>query len=151
MKLAIAAALSHHPQLLILDEATSGLDPIMRDEMLDVFLDFVQQENHSILLSSHITGDLEKIADYITFIHNGELILSAAKDDLLYNYAVMRCTNSQFQNLILDDVIAYRKRDYQVDVLLADGKAAQRKFKDAVIDHVSIDEIMLLLIKGVRI
>ena len=151
MKLAIAAALSHHPQLLILDEATSGLDPIMRDEMLDVFLDFVQQENHSILLSSHITGDLEKIADYITFIHNGELILSAAKDDLLYNYAVMRCTNSQFQNLILDDVIAYRKRDYQVDVLLADGKAAQRRFKDAVIDHVSIDEIMLLLIKGVRI
>lgn len=151
MKLAIAAALSHHPQLLILDEATSGLDPIMRDEMLDVFLDFVQQENHSILLSSHITGDLEKIADYITFIHNGELILSAAKDDLLYNYAVMRCTNSQFQNLILDDVIAYRKRDYQVDVLFADGKAAQRRFKDAVIDHVSIDEIMLLLIKGVRI
>lgn len=151
MKLAIAAALSHHPQLLILDEATSGLDPIMRDEMLDVFLDFVQQENHSILLSSHITGDLEKIADYITFIHNGELILSAAKDDLLYNYAVMRCTNSQFQSLILDDVIAYRKRDYQVDVLLADGKAAQRRFKDAVIDHVSIDEIMLLLIKGVRI
>lgn len=151
MKLAIAAALSHHPQLLILDEATSGLDPIMRDEMLDVFLDFVQQENHSILLSSHITGDLEKIADYITFIHNGELILSAAKDDLLYNYAVMRCTNSQFQNLILDGVIAYRKRDYQVDVLLADGKAAQRRFKDAVIDHVSIDEIMLLLIKGVRI
>ena len=151
MKLAIAAALSHHPQLLILDEATSGLDPIMRDEMLDVFLDFVQQENHSILLSSHITGDLEKIADYITFIHNGKLILSAAKDDLLYNYAVMRCTNSQFQSLILDDVIAYRKRDYQVDVLFADGKAAQRRFKDAVIDHVSIDEIMLLLIKGVRI
>ena len=151
MKLAIATALSHHPQLLILDEATSGLDPIMRDEMLDVFLDFVQQENHSILLSSHITGDLEKIADYITFIHNGELILSAAKDDLLYNYAVMRCTNSQFQSLILDDVIAYRKRDYQIDVLFADGKAAQRRFKDAVIDHVSIDEIMLLLIKGVRI
>ena len=91
MKLAIAVALSHHPQLLILDEATNGLDPIMRDEMLDVFLEFVQEESHSILLSSHITSDLEKVADYITFIHNGKLILTASKNDLVYHYAVMRC------------------------------------------------------------
>ena len=151
MKLAIAAALSHHPQLLVLDEATSGLDPIMRDEMLDVFLDFVQDERHSILLSSHITSDLEKIADYITFIHNGRLILSAMKDDLRYNYGVMRCSEKQFQALNQEDMMAYLKRDYQIDVLLSDSKAAQRKYKDAVIDHVSIDEIMLLLIKGERI
>ena len=150
MKSAIAAALSHHPQLLVLDEATSGLDPIMRDEMLDVFLDFVQDEQHSILLSSHITSDLEKIADYITFIHNGRLILSALKDDLRYNYGVMRCSEKQFQALNQEDMMAYLKRDYQVDVLLSDSKAAQRKYKDAVIDHVSIDEIMLLLIKGER-
>ena len=141
----------HHPQLLVLDEATSGLDPIMRDEMLDVFLDFVQHEQHSILLSSHITSDLEKIADYITFIHNGRLILSALKDDLRYNYGVMRCSEKQFQALNQEDMMAYLKRDYQVDVLLSDSKAAQRKYKDAVIDHVSIDEIMLLLIKGERI
>lgn len=148
MKLAIAAALSHHPQLLILDEATSGLDPIMRDEMLDVFLDFVQEEDHSILLSSHITSDLEKVADYITFIHNGRLILTASKDDLIYRYAVLRCKESQFQALDPADVIAFRKRDFQIDVLVADGKAVERKYKDIVTDHVSIDEIMLLLVKG---
>lgn len=151
MKLAIAAALSHHPQLLILDEATSGLDPVMRDEMLDVFLSFVQEEDHSILLSSHITSDLEKIADYITFIHHGRLILTASKDDLIYHYAVMRCRQNQFLSLDCADIIAFRKRDYQIDVLVADGKAAGRKYKDVVIDHVSVDEIMLLLVKGEQV
>lgn len=148
MKLAIAAALSHHPELLILDEATSGLDPVMRDDMLDVFLEFVQEENHAILLSSHITSDLEKVADYITFIHNGKLILTAAKDELVYQYAVMRCRESQFQSLDKEDILAYRKRDTQIDVLVADGKAAQKKYKDVVVDHTSVDEIMLLLVKG---
>lgn len=148
MKLAIAAALSHHPQLLILDEATSGLDPIMRDEMLDIFLEFVQEENHSILLSSHITSDLEKIADYIAFIHNGKIIMTVPKDDLIYRYAVMRCKESQFLALDPKDILAYRKRDYQIDVLVSDGKEAERKYKGIVVDHVSVDEIMLLLVKG---
>ena len=151
MKLAIAVALSHHPQLLILDEATSGLDPIMRDEMLDVFLEFVQEESHSILLSSHITSDLEKVADYITFIHNGKLILTASKNDLVYHYAVMRCRESQFLALDPGDIIAYRKRDFQIDVLVNNGKEAQRKYKGSVVDHVSVDEIMLLLVKGERV
>ena len=151
MKLAIAAALSHHPQLLILDEATSGLDPIMRDEMLDVFLDIVQEEDHSILLSSHITSELEKVADYITFIHNGRLIMTVSKNDLVYNYAVMRCKESQFLALDRSDMIAYRKRDFQIDVLVSDGKEAQRKYKDVVVDHASLDEIMLLLVKGERV
>ena len=151
MKLAIAVDLSHHPQLLILDEATSGLDPIMRDEMLDVFLEFVQEESHSILLSSHITSDLEKVADYITFIHNGKLIMTASKNDLVYNYAVMRCKESQFLALDPGDIIAYRKRDFQIDVLVNNGKEAQRKYKGSVVDHVSVDEIMLLLVKGERV
>lgn len=151
MKLAIAVALSHHPQLLILDEATGGLDPVVRDEMLDTFLDFVQEEDHSILLSSHITSDLEKVADYITFIHNGKLIMTVSKNDLVYNYAVMRCKENQF--LVLDpaDIITYRKRDFQIDVLVSNGKEAQRKYKGVVIDHVSVDEIMLLLVKGERV
>ena len=151
MKLAVAAALSHHPQLLILDEATSGLDPIMRDDMLDVFLEFVQDENHSILLSSHITSDLEKIADYITFIHNGKLIMAASKNDLVYNFAVMRCKESQFLELNPGDILVYRKRDYQIDVLVSNANEIQRKYRNAVIDHVSVDEIMLLLVKGERV
>ena len=151
MKLAVAAALSHYPQLLILDEATSGLDPIMRDDMLDVFLEFVQEESYSILLSSHITSDLEKIADYITFIHNGKLIMAASKNDLVYNFAVMRCKESQFLELDPGDILAYRKRDYQIDVLVSNGKEIQRKYRNAVVDHVSIDEIMLLLVKGERV
>lgn len=148
MKLAIAAALSHHPQLLILDEATSGLDPVMRDEMLDVFLEFVQEEDHSILLSSHITSDLEKIADYITFIHNGKLIMTVSKNDLVYNYAVLRCKESQYLTLDPEDILACRRRDFQIDVLVANGKEAERKYKGIVADHVSVDEIMLLLVKG---
>lgn len=151
MKLAMAAALAHHPQLLILDEATSGLDPIMRDEMLDIFLGFVQEEDHAILLSSHITSDLEKVADYITFIHNGRLIMTASKNELVYSYAVMRCRESQFLALDPRDIIAYRKKDFQIDVLVPDGKAAQRKYKDIVTDHASLDEIMLLLVKGERV
>lgn len=150
MKLAIAAALSHHPQLLVLDEATSGLDPVMRDEMLDVFLEFVQEENHSVLLSSHITSDLEKVADYITFIHNGRLIMTVSKNDLVYHYAVLRCKESQFLAIDPKDIIAYRKRDFQIDVLVSNAKEAQKKYHNVVTDHVSIDEIMLLLIKGER-
>lgn len=151
MKLAISAALAHKPKLLILDEATSGLDPVMRDEMLDVFLEFVQEEDHSILLSSHITSDLEKIADYITFIHDGQLIMTVSRDDLIYHYAVMRCKEKEFLALDRADILAYRKRDYQIDVLVADGNAARKKYKDAVIDHVSIDETILLLVKGERV
>lgn len=151
MKLAVAVALSHHPQLLILDEATSGLDPIMRDDMLDMFLDFVQEENHSILFSSHITTDLEKIADYITFIHNGKLILTATKNELMYNFAVMRCKESQFLELDPNDILAYRKRDFQIDVLVPNGKEAEHKYRNAIIDHVSIEEIMLLLVKGAQV
>lgn len=151
MKLAIAAALAHHPDLLILDEATSGLDPIMRDEMLDVFLEFVQEENHSILLSSHITSDLEKVADYITFIHNGQLLMTVSRNDLIYNYAVLRCRESQFLSLDPNDILSFRKRDLQIDVLVSNGKDAQRKYKGIVVDHVTIDEIMLLLVKGERV
>lgn len=150
-KLSIAAAFAHHPELLILDEATSGLDPVVRDDILDMFLDFVQDEEHAVLVSSHITSDLEKVADYIAFLHQGRLMLTASKDDLVYRYAVLRCKESQFHALEPADMLAYRKRDYQIDVLVADKKMAERKYKGVIADHVSIDEIMLLLVKGERV
>jgi len=150
MKLGVAVALSHHPKLLILDEATSGLDPIVRDDILDVFLEFVQDESNSILLSSHITSDLEKVADYITFIHEGKIVFSERKDTLIYDYGLMRCKAAQFEEIDKADMLAYRKHEYQIDVLIADRKAALQKYRDVVIDTVSVDEIMLMLVKGER-
>ena len=151
MKLQLAVALSHKANLLVLDEATAGLDPIARDDVLATLREFATQEGHGVLLSSHITSDLEKVADYITFIHNGKLIMTVSKNDLVYNYAVMRCKESQFLTLDPKDILAYRKRDFQIDVLVSNGKEAQRKYKGVVIDHVSVDEIMLLLVKGERV
>lgn len=148
MKLCIAVALSHHPKLLILDEATSGLDPVMRDDILDVFLDFVQDEQHSILMSSHITTDLEKIADYITFIHQGKVVFCKTKDELRYRYGIIRCGAALFDAIDKTEVLAYRKCDYQWDVLVADKEKARRKYKSAVVDDASIDDILLLYVKG---
>ena len=122
----------------------------MRDEILDVLLEFVKQENHSILLSSHITSDLEKIADYIVFIHNGEIILNKTKDELIYEYGVIRCSESDFLNISAEDIISYIKRDYQIDVLVSDRKLMEKKYKNLIIDNISLDEIMLLMVKGER-
>lgn len=148
MKLSIVVALSHHSKLLILDEATSGLDPVVRDDILDMFLDFVQDERNSILVSSHITSDLEKVAEYIVFIHNGKVVFCKSKDELLYKYGVIRCGAAQFDALDKKDIIAYRKRDFEWDVLVSDRDIAQKKYPKALIDPVSIDEIMLLYVKG---
>lgn len=148
MKLSIAVALSHRPKLLILDEATSGLDPVVRDDILDVFLDFVQDEEHSILMSSHITTDLEKIADYITFIHQGKVIFSKTKDELIYNYGIIRCGKAVFEQLAKEDIVAYRKEDYQWNVLVADKEKAKRKYRTEIVDNVTIEDVLLLYVKG---
>ncbi len=149
MKLSIAVSLSHHSKLLILDEATSGLDPIIRDDILDILLDFVQDEENSILFSSHITSDLEKIADYIVFIHDGNLVFSKPKDELMYKYGIIRCSSEQFNMIDKQEIIAFRKKDYECEVLVADREMAQKKYPKFIIDSATIDEIMLLYIKTV--
>ena len=148
MKLAIAVALSHHPQLLILDEATSGLDPIIRDDILDILIDFVQNENHSVLVSSHITSDLEKIADYITFLHKGKIVFSYLKDDLIDNYGIISCGASTFDIFDQAEIVAYRKEDYQYKILVKDRKSIAQKYSNAIIEPATIEEIMLFYVKG---
>ena len=148
MKYSIAVALSHNSKLLILDEATSGLDPIIRDDILEMFLDFIQDEEHSILVSSHITSDLEKIADYIVFIHDGKVLFSKPKDELLENFGIVKCTMTQFNEMNKSDIISYRKLDYEYQVLVSDRRQAVQKYPKAIIVPVSIDEIMLMYVKG---
>ena len=148
MKLSIAAALSHSPELLILDEATGGLDPIVRDDILDILLEYVQNENHSVLISSHITSDLEKIADYIVFLHEGKVVFSRPKDELRYKYGIIKCGAAQFDAIDKSEILAWRKQDYEWQVLVADRRAAQEKYPAAVIDPATIDDIMLLFVKG---
>ena len=148
MKLAISAAFSHHSRLLILDEATSGLDPVVRDDILDMLLDFVQDEEHSILVSSHITSDLEKIADYIVFIHEGKVVFEKPKDELTEQYGIIKCGAAQFDALDKSDIISYRKMDYEWQILVSDRERMQKKYPKALVVPATIDEIMLLYVKG---
>lgn len=147
-KLSIVVAFAHHPKLLILDEATSGLDPVVRDDILDMFLDFVQDEDHSILVSSHITSDLEKVADYLVFIHEGHLVFEKPKDELIEHYGIVKCGAAQFDAVDKRDIIAWRKQEYEWQVLVADRYSAEMKYPKAMVIPASIDEIMLLYIKG---
>jgi ABC-2 type transport system ATP-binding protein len=148
MKLAIATALSHHPQLLLLDEATSGLDPVVRNEILDIFLEFIQDEEHSILFSSHITTDLEKVADYVTFLHEGEIIFSESKDDLIYNYGLLLCGKEDFNAVDKGDIIGQRESRFGHEILVRSKDQMKQKYKGLTIDNVTIEDIMLFYVKG---
>ena len=144
MKLSIAAALSHGAELLILDEATSGLDPVVRDEVLDLLYDFMQDESHAVLLSSHITSDLDKIADNITFIHHGRVLLSEGRDELIDRHGVLRCTEEQLNALDPDAVRAVRKGAFGCEALVKrDGIP-----ENWPVEPVSVEQIMMFLTKG---
>lgn len=143
MKLSIAVALCHDVKLLILDEATSGLDPIIRDEILDILLDFVQNEECSIFLSSHIISDLEKVCDYITFINDGSIIFSDTKDSILEKYAILRCTNDDFKTVDKSAIIGFRQNSFSTDALVLRGGVSD----SLTLDKASIEDIMLYHIK----
>ena len=128
MKLSLSAALAHHPKLLILDEATAGLDPVVRDEILNEFLGFIGDEDHAILMSSHITSDLEKVADYIAYIHQGQVVLSDAKDNILDSYGRVGCTTAQLENIDPRDVLHTRRGAFGAEALVKDRAAFARKY-----------------------
>ena len=135
MKLGIAAALSHHPRLLLLDEATGGLDPMIREELLEVFADFAAEDGHAVLLSSHIVSDLERICDYIAFLHKGKLVMCEEKDVLLDRYGILKCSREQLKNIPEEAVHGKRVGTYGVEALV------EREFmpRDVVIDRPTLD------------
>ena len=149
-KLEIATALSHHPDILILDEATSGLDPVIRNEILDIFLNFIQDENHTIILSTHITTDLEHVADKIVFIDQGKIVLDKARDELIDHYGILKCDPDKMEQVKKEDYLCYKKNKYDVEFLVADRDKTRKKYPNFVVDKVTLEELMLLMIKGVK-
>ena len=150
MKLAIAAALSHHPKLLILDEATSGLDPVARDEILDLFFGFIEDGEHSVLIASHITSDLDKVADYVTMIHNGSILFSEEKDQLLEDLGILRCGEEELAGLTDVHVVGVRKNPYGVEALIRGREYVKRRYPELVTDRTNIEEIMLYSVRRDR-
>lgn len=148
MKLSIAAALSHHPKLLILDEALVGLDPIARDEMMEILYEFMDGGENSIFITSHITTDLEKISDYIVFIEDGKVLWFEETNTLLDQYGIVRCGEEMFRLIEPNDILNYRKQDFEWSVLVKNRKEAEYKYKNCIVDKPSIEEIMLLYVKG---
>ena len=146
MKMGIAIALSHNAKLLILDEATSGLDPVVRDEVVEMLSDFTRDENHSILISSHIVSDLEKLCDYIAFIHKGKLLLCEEKDQLLAEYGLIHCTSEELQNLPAEAIKYKKENPYGIEAMV---------LRNAVpagvnVSPISIEELFVFMVKEAR-
>ena len=144
MKLSIAAALAHKPKLLILDEATSGIDPIVRDEILDIFLEFIQDDDHTILASSHIISDIEKAADYVTFINNGKIVFCEEKDRLMEKYRLVKCGNDELNTVDSSAIIGKRTNTFGAELLMLTENVPE----GFVSAKAGIEDIMLMIIKN---
>ena len=151
VKLEFAAALSHHPQLLILDEATSGLDPVFRNEILDILREFTEDETHAVLMSSHITSDLDKIADYIAYLHEGKIQFIKTYDEILNDYGIITCGQELFDSLSRDDIAAYKKEPYSYRVLVKNRAKLRQVFHDIPMENASVEDIMLFYVKGEKV
>ena len=143
MKLQIACALSHNAEILVMDEATAGLDPVVRDEILHIFMEYLQTGERSILMSSHITSDLEKIADMVTFIDRGKILLTGYKDEIIEKHGILKCDKEKTAEIDAEDIVSIRLNNFGAEVMLKDCENAACKYRDAVIDPASLDDIML--------
>ncbi len=146
MKLGIAVALSHHPKLLLLDEATSGLDPVVRDEVVDLLGEFTRDEDHAVLLSSHIVSDLEKLCDYIAFLHRGQLLLCEEKDRLKERYGVLRCTRETLTALNPAAVLGKRESPYGVEAIVERNRVPA----GLELGPVDLEDLFIVMAKGER-
>ena len=146
MKLGIAIALSHNAKLLILDEATSGLDPVVRDEVVEMFSDFTRDENHSILISSHIVSDLEKLCDYVAFLHKGKLLLCEEKDQLLSEYGLIHCTTEEIQSIPADAIKYKKENPYGVELMVQRSAIPS----NVNISPISIEELFVFMVKEAK-
>ena len=150
MKMQVAVALSHNPRILILDEPTAGMDPAARDEFLDLVMGYIQDENHTVLISSHITSDLEKVADYIVFIHKGRILISDEKDAILERYGLVKCGREDFDRLDKESIVSHRDGDVVVTALTNDKQGMREAYPELVVDDATLDDIMVMIVRGVR-
>ncbi len=146
MKLQIAVAMSHGAELLIMDEPTSGLDPIVRNEILQIFQEFVMEENHTILLSSHITTDLERIADEVVFINKGKIVLAGNKDEILETHGLMKCKKNDMAGIDESDIISTRPSAFCTEVLVANRRGCAKKYPKVTMEQTTLEDIMIFYV-----
>ncbi|MBR5349283.1 MAG: ABC transporter ATP-binding protein [Lachnospiraceae bacterium] len=150
MKLQLACALSHNAELLILDEPTAGLDPVVREEVLQILLKYMEDGEHSILMSTHITSELDKIADMVTLIDHGSILFSERVDTLLEQHGLIKCAQEDLNRLDPEDIISVRTNRFGVEVMVKDREKAANVMPEAIIDRVNLEDIMVFYVERFR-